>query len=158
MNEFWLHLHWTLFLWVLLTIWHYLNQWWLVYWRISEPMMIGLQTHISASRPQWVNCVLISAYLSGASNSINAYTILGHMYAVAETIVQLLLRMTLNIFCVKLDPPCQRQNGRDTDSDSKVYGANMGPPGSCRHQMGLMLASRTLLSWDNGHITIGDLR
>ena len=98
MNEFWLHLHWTLFLWVILTIWHYLNQWWLVYWRISEPMIIGLQTHISANRPQWVNCVLISAYLSGASSSIKAFTILGHMYAVAETFVQLLLRMTLNFF------------------------------------------------------------
>ena len=30
--------------------------------------------------------------------------------------------------------------------DSKVHGANMGPPGSCRPQMGPMLAPWTLLS------------
>ena len=30
--------------------------------------------------------------------------------------------------------------------DSKVHGANMGPPGSCRPQMGPMMAPRTLLS------------
>ena len=30
--------------------------------------------------------------------------------------------------------------------DSKVHGANMGPPGSCRPQMGPMLAPWTLLT------------
>ena len=35
---------------------------------------------------------------------------------------------------------------RGTNPDSKVHGANMGPPGSCRPQMGPILAPWTLLS------------
>ena len=36
----------------------------------------------------------------------------------------------------------------NNDPDSKIYGANMGPPGSCRPQMGPMVAPWTLLSGD----------
>ena len=38
--------------------------------------------------------------------------------------------------------------------DSKIHGTNMGPPGSCRPQMGPMLAPRTLLS---GSVTIPEV-
>ena len=37
--------------------------------------------------------------------------------------------------------------GKPDIPDSKVHGANMGPPGSCRPQIGPMLAPWTLLSW-----------
>ena len=42
-----------------------------------------------------------------------------------------------------------------TIPDSKVHGANMGSPGSCRPQMGPMLAPWTLLSgmWNNNVAT-----
>ena len=37
--------------------------------------------------------------------------------------------------------------------DRRVHGANMGPPGSCRPQMGLMLVPWTLLSGYIFHAT-----
>ena len=40
----------------------------------------------------------------------------------------------------------QRDKKKCTVPDSKIHGANMGPPGSCRPQMGPMLAPWTLLS------------
>ena len=62
MFEFRLKFHWNLFLRVQLTIVQSLVQ--IMVWRwsgdrpLSEPMMVGLLTHICVTLPQWVNALL----------------------------------------------------------------------------------------------------
>ena len=57
MFEFRLKFHWSLFPGVQLTIF---QQW----FRLSEPMMVSLPTHICVARPQWVKTIIGRVYLA----------------------------------------------------------------------------------------------
>ena len=65
MYEFRLRFHWNLFLRLELTISQHWFRWWLganqaTSHYLSEPIMVGLLTHICVTRPQWVELLLPS--------------------------------------------------------------------------------------------------
>ena len=133
MLEFRFIFHWSLFLRVQLTIFHpALVE--IMAWRragykpLSEPMTVRLPTLICVTRPQSFNVSI------GSFNELNLYTL--HF-----------LDEYTNIFA--FHTIFQHWDG--ATQIARFMGTTWGPPGSCRPQIGPMLASWTLLSGKYWH-------